>query len=250
MQTRRRALVVSVHDVSPLTREIVAHILQDLSETGVERVPLLVIPNHHHVAPITKDPAFCEWLRKAAQHHEVVLHGYFHMRPKSAGGPWERVITERYTAGEGEFYDLSENEAFFRLQKARREFAASGLSPRGFIAPAWLLGDDAEVAVKKAGFDYTTRLRKFKDLVTTLETSSQSLVWSVRSGWRRVLSIWWNSLLTSRLREAPLLRIGLHPSDWNHTRIRRQALGLIREALAGREAMTYEDWLARQRCLP
>ena len=249
MQTPRRALVVSVHDVSPLTRGIVAHILQDLSEAGVDRVPLLVIPNHHKMAPIREDFGFCEWLGKAAQRHEVVLHGYFHMRPRGARGLWDSIVTEQYTAGEGEFYDLSEAEASSRLQRAKREFAASGLSPKGFIAPAWLLGAAAEHAVKKAGFDYTTRLRNFKDLVTTRETASQSLVWSVRSGWRRALSIGWNSLLASRLWRAPLLRIGLHPSDWKHGRIRRQALGLIRAALAGREAMTYEDWLARLRCL-
>jgi hypothetical protein len=47
--------------------------------------------------------------------------------------------------------------------------------------------------------------------------------------------------------EAPLLRVGLHPADWNHGIVRRQALRLIRAALAGREAMTYEDWLARLR---
>ena len=36
-------------------------------------------------------------------------------------------------------------------------------------------------------------------------------------------------------------------ADWKHSRIRRQALGLIGAALAGREAMTYEDWLAHLR---
>ncbi|HEY5705923.1 MAG TPA: polysaccharide deacetylase family protein [Terrimicrobiaceae bacterium] len=246
MQTPRRALVISIHDVSPLTQGVAAQMLYDLGKAGVGRVPLLVIPNHHKMAPIAGDAFFCEWLRKAAQRHEVVLHGYFHMRP-AGGGLWDTAVTEHYTAGEGEFYDLSEGEASSRLEKAKRDFAAAGLSSKGFIAPAWLLGAEAEAAVRKAGFDYTTRLRSFKDLVTTQETVSQSLVWSVRSAWRRVLSLCWNSLLARRLRGAPLLRIGLHPPDWEHGRIRRQALGLIRAALAGREAMTYEDWLARLR---
>jgi predicted deacetylase len=247
MQTPRRALVVSIHDVSPLTWEMVTQMLHDLTKAGVDRVPLLVIPNHHKMAPIREDAVFCEWLSTAAQRHEVVLHGYFHMRPGGVRGWWDTAVTEHYTAGEGEFYDLPEGEASSRLEKAKRDFAATGLSPRGFIAPAWLLGAEAEAAVKKAGFDYTTRLRSFKDLVTTRETNSQSLVWSVRAGWRRVLSLWWNALLARRLWEEPLLRIGLHPPDWKHGRIRRQALGLIRAALAGREAMTYEDWLARLR---
>jgi uncharacterized protein len=221
--------------------------LRDLLELGVDRISLLVIPNHHKLAPISGDAAFCEWLRKAAPPHEVVLHGYFHLRPREAAGWWSTIVTEHYTAGEGEFYDLPEGEAYSRLERAKGEFAAAGLAARGFIAPAWLLGAEAERAVKRAGFEYTTRLRTFKDLVTAKETISQSLVWSVRSGWRRVLSLCWNSLLAGGLWKAPLLRIGLHPADWDHPGIRRQALSLVRAALAGREAMTYEDWLARLR---
>ena len=248
MQTPRRALVVSLHDVSPLTRDIAAQMLHDVSESGVDRMALLVVPNHHKMAPIREDTVFCEWLNDASKRHEVVLHGYFHMRPRDGAEGWlKSAITEHYTAGEGEFYDLPEDEALSRLEKGKRDFAASGLFPKGFIAPAWLLGPEAEAAVKKAGFDYTTRLRSFKDLVTSRETFSPSLVWSVRAGWRRVLSLCWNALLARRLREAPLLRIGLHPSDWKHGWIRRQALGSIRAALAGREAMTYEGWLTRLR---
>lgn len=250
MQTPRRALVVSVHDVSPLTRDVVVRMLDDLSAAGVERMPLLVIPNHHKKAPIGEDAVFSEWLKTAAQRHEIVLHGYFHSRPgDGAEGWWKSAITEHYTAGEGEFYDLPEGEALSRLQRGKRDLAATGLFPKGFIAPAWLLGSEAEAAVKSAGFDYTTRLRSFKDLVSGRETFSQSLAWSVRAGWRRVLSLCWNALLARRLRGAPLLRIGVHPPDWQHGRIRRQALGLIRAALAGRDAMTYEDWLAQLRSL-
>jgi predicted deacetylase len=160
-----------------------AQMLLDLSEAGVDRMPLLVIPNHHKMAPIREDAVFCEWLRTAAQRHEVVLHGYFHMRPEGVGGRWKSVITEHYTAGEGEFYDLPEDEALCRLEKAKLEFAATGLSPRGFIAPAWLLGAEAEAAVRRQD-SITTRLPKLWDLVTTREAPSQSLIWSVRAGWR------------------------------------------------------------------
>ena len=248
MQTSRPALIVSIHDVSPLTREVVETMLGDLAEAGVPRTSLLVIPNHHHKAPIAEDPRFCEWLRNWQRNgQEIVLHGYFHKRPSRPGEGARSLITEHYTAGEGEFFDLSESEAFSRLEKAKGEFAAEGFHPAGFIAPAWLLGQEAEAAVKKAGFGYTTRLKNFKDLGTGQETVSQSLVWSVRSGWRRRVSLWWNAWLAGRLSGAPLLRVGLHPPDWSHPEIRRQALELIRAALAGREVMTYDGWLARLR---
>ena len=163
---------------------------------------------------------------------------------ENGGETWSPSI---YTAGEGEFFDLPRGEAFSRLEMAKGDFVAEGLSARGFIAPAWLLGREAEAAVKSTGFEYTTRLRNFKDLVTGRLTLSQSLVWSVRAGWRRMLSLCWNAFLARKLSTAPLLRVGLHPTDWRHGSIRRQAMGLIRAALAGREVMTYEDWLAHMR---
>ena len=54
------------------------------------------------------DSTFCEWLRTAAGQHELVLHGYFHMRPARTGKWWETLITEYYTAGEGEFFEMPE----------------------------------------------------------------------------------------------------------------------------------------------
>lgn len=266
MQTPRPALIVSLHDVSPLTRDRVSDMLSDLKDIGVSRTSLLVIPNHHHKALMLEDTGFCRWLGEvAAQGHEIVLHGYFHLRNKveaasgrlpddtkrpeaaSTLGWWGRLITEHYTAGEGEFYDLSEMEAGWRLEKGLKEFAEAGVRPCGFIAPAWLLGENAERAVKNAGFGYTTRLQNFKDLSTGRETVSQSLVWSVRSAWRRWASLRWNALLARRLRANPLLRIGLHPPDWDHPAIKKQIMELTAAALAVREAITYEDWLARVR---
>ena len=248
MQTPRPVLVVSIHDVSPLTRGRVAEMLAELAEIGVERTSLLVIPNHHHKAPIVEDAGFCSWLRETAgRGHEVVLHGYHHKRPRR-GGEWSQTfLTEFYTAGEGEFYDLSTMEASWRLEKGRQELQTAGLQPRGFIAPAWLLGENAEAAVKAAGFDYTTRLKNFKDLKSGRVDDSQSLVWSVRAGWRRAASLWWNAALLRRLSPTPLLRFGLHPPDWDHPAIKRQILQLLRTALAGREAITYEDCLLRSR---
>ena len=179
--------------------------------------------------------------------HEIVLQGYFHSRPRSARGWWDTFVTEHYTAREGEFYDLPESEARRRLERGKHEFAELGLETRGFIAPAWLLGREAERAVRMVGFEYTTRLRTFHDLVTGGATVSHSLVWSVRSAWRRVASLCWNRLLARKLLRAPLLRIGLHPVDWQHGAVKRQALRLVRSALAAREAITYEGWLARLR---
>jgi predicted deacetylase len=260
MQTS--ALIVSLHDVSPLTRERSAKILADLADIGVEHISLLVIPDHHHRAPVLGNAGFRDWLQaRSADGHEIVAHGFYHMRPQKSGeSALTQAITKSYTAGEGEFFDLTELEARKLLQKGREVFAWCGFEPVGFIAPAWLLGDEALKAVRSEGFAYTTYLNRILPLrplssagpesgnwtpeVRPVEFS-QSLVWSVRAAWRRTLSLGWNRFLAARLRKAPVLRVGIHPPDWDHPAIRQQVLNLIRTALAGRTAFTYERWLQR-----
>jgi hypothetical protein len=244
-----RALVVSIHDVSPSTMKRTDQILDDLKALGCVPTSLLVIPDHHKRGRISNDNAFVEWLhKKVAEGHEAVLHGYYHLRESRAtDGFFKKFVTQSYTAGEGEFFDLSEGETSRRLAMGRAEFSACGLSVSGFIAPAWLLGSDAEVAVRGAGFEYTTRISTVSDFSLGSVYMARSLVWSVRSGWRRVCSLVWNSLLSRSLEKSPLLRIGIHPPDWIHDSIRRQILQLVVTALAGRRAMTYQQWLVSKR---
>jgi predicted deacetylase len=254
-QTRQipqaRGLVVSIHDVSPRTWETTQRMLEDLAALGVARTSLLVIPDHHHRGHFLRDEGFRQWLAARTEAgHEAVVHGYFHQREaRGTEGTWSRLVTESYTAGEGEFFDLEEAEAFARVTRALGEFREAGLAPTGFIAPAWLLGAEASRAVARAGFQYTTRIGQVKDLVSGEIHRSQSLVYSVRAAWRRVVSLGWNSLLLRALGDRPLVRVGLHPPDWEHAAIREHARKCLVRALATREAMTYEDWLRRQRAL-
>ncbi len=219
--------------------------LADLRAWGVARTSLLVIPDHHRRGRFRDDPALCRALaRLAAEGHELVVHGYYHQRPpRPAEGAVTRWITGTYTAGEGEFYDLEGPAAVERLARARADFATlDAPAPVGFIAPAWLLGPAAERAVIAAGFRYTTRLGTVTDYANGGRvTRSQSLVWSPRNRWRRIVSLGWNAALARRLRGRSLLRVGLHPPDRAHPAIWRQAERLVRAALRDRRAVTYAE---------
>lgn len=242
---REPALAVSVHDVSPRTRPAVEAMLSDLREAGVAVTSLLVVPDHHRKGEAGRDGLFMDWLRaREDDGHEVVLHGFYHLREPGAGGLAQRVVTEHYTAGEGEFYDLSYAEARRRLARGREMLSAFDVA--GFIAPAWLLGADAERAVRDEGFAYTTRLGGVLDLRSGERTASQSLVYSVRSAWRRGVSLGWNSFLATRLRSNALARLGLHPPDWHYGNIRTHALNLARE-FASRRVICYRDWVGCSR---
>jgi predicted deacetylase len=244
-----RALVVSLHDVSPLTREKCGRILEELAALGVRQVSLLAIPDHHHRAPLVADAKCGAWLADLAREgHEIVTHGYYHQRARRSGeSAMQKLTTRIYTADEGEFYDLDRASARELVGRGNGELQQLGLEPRGFIAPAWLLSAEAEEALRELGVEYTTTLGAVIDLRQGRVWPSQSLVWSVRSAWRRAASRAWNAALFHRLGANPLLRLSIHPADLDHPAIWRQIRALIVRALADREPLTYVDWIARQR---
>ena len=242
-----RALVVSIHDVSPFTLEPARAILEELRALGVGRTSLLVVPDHHQRGNFLRDKPFCEWLvARCGEGHEAVIHGYYHKRERVPGEtPLQKFMTRAYTADEGEFYDISEERALLLVTKAQQEFAGLGLHPRGFIAPAWLLSDGGEQALRKAGVRYTTRIASVLDLKNNITHPARSMVYSVRSAWRRGASLTWNAALFRRLKPQPLLRVSIHPPDLGHAKIWRQIAGCVALALEDRAPMTYWDWLNR-----
>jgi predicted deacetylase len=243
------SVVVSLHDVAPCTQQITSTIMSELSTHGVRVCSVLVVPDYHHEGLFARHREFVAWLRGLeADGHEIVIHGYFHERPPQTNETLrDKFVTRFYTQNEGEFYDLSYEEALRRITTARDEFRALGLKPRGFIPPAWLLGTEAEQAVRDAQLDYTTRLRTVCDLRSEFTFPARTLVYSVHKNWRRALSRGWNAALFRFLKTKPLLRISIHPPDYSQPAVWKQILGFIAAAKSARTATTYQDWIAEQR---
>lgn len=243
------SVVVSLHDVAPSTQQIASTVISELSAHGVRVCSVLVVPDYHHEGPLAKHREFVTWLRGLeADGHEVVIHGYFHERPPQANESLrDKFMTRFYTQNEGEFYDLAYDEALRRITGARDQFRALGLKPRGFIAPAWLLGNEAEQAIRDAQLEYTTRLRAVCDLRSDTIFPARTLVYSVHNTWRRALSRSWNATLFRLLKTKPLLRISIHPSDYSQPGVWKQILGFIAAIKSARTATTYQDWIAEQR---
>ena len=242
-------LVVSLHDVAPSTQQVADKIISELTQRGVRHCSLLVVPDYHHQGASMQDQQFVSWLRNLeATGHEMVIHGYFHERPKrNKEGVFEKAVTRIYTQGEGEFYDIGYEEAFRRIKTARDEFLGAGLKPRGFVAPAWLLSNEGERAARDAEMEYTTRLRTVRDLRSGETFVARSLVYSVRNAWRRVTSLAWNGMLSRLQKDQTLVRLSIHPPDFAHSAIWRQIVGLISEMAPLRTPTTYHDWIGEQR---
>ena len=242
-------LVVSIHDVAPATQSTVSEMIAELARRGVHHTSLLVVPNYHHQGASVEDQNFVSWLRQLeSAGHEIVVHGYFHQRPKSAGESlFDRVVTRFYTQGEGEFYDLGYEEALRRITAGRDEFKAAGLRPRGFVAPAWLLSNEGLRAARDAEMEYTTHLRDVVDLRSGESFAARSLVYSVRNGWRRATSLAWNAALSRALKTKPLMRLSIHPPDYSHPAVWRQIIDLVNAMAPVRTPTTYQDWIADRR---
>jgi predicted deacetylase len=248
----RDFIVISLHDVAPSTWQIVNTMISELADHGVRVCSLLVVPDYHHEGLFTRDGQFVSWLRGLeGDGHEIVIHGYFHERPRRTKETLrEQFLTRFYTQDEGEFYDLSYEEALRRIVAARDEFRAHGLKPRGFVAPAWLLNDEAERAARDAQMEYTTRLRTVCDLRSGNVFPARTLVYSVRNSWRRRVSRARNATLFRFLSGASLLRISIHPPDYSHPAIWKQITHLIEGSVESRKATTYQEWIAEQRLSP
>jgi len=130
---------------------------------------------------------------------------------------------------------------------ARDDFLSCGFKPHGFVAPAWLLSVEAERAARDAEMEYTTRLGSVRDLRSGETFFSRSLVYSVRNGWRRTMSLAWNAALSRAMKIKPLLRLSIHPPDYSHPTIWRQIIDLVSAMDGVRTPTTYQDWIADQR---
>ncbi len=239
-----RTLVVSIHDVTPATMPRVEMILAELDKLRIRRTSLLVIPNYHERLPILEHPHFIEKMKAlAVKGHDVVLHGYFHKRKRRRGESFlKRLMTRVYTSNEGEFYDISEERAMEKILQGLSDLRSCGLNPNGFVAPAWLLSAGGESAARTLGLQFTNRLGSTLDLQQGTLIKSQSLVWSVRSPLRVATSIKWNRNLEARLKPNPLMRMSIHPVDFDHDAVAAQILRIAGRAAKERTAMTYDQW--------
>jgi predicted deacetylase len=138
-----RSLIVSFHDLHPRSRETCQHFLTLAAKAGVHRQSLLVVPRWHGSPPFDLDAEFVSWLHQlAGAGHNICLHGNTHEADEIRGRALARLIAQFYTNREGEFFQLTHDEALCKLADGLELFGRAGLSIHGFTAPAWLLSAD------------------------------------------------------------------------------------------------------------
>lgn len=244
----RRRLCVSIHDVAPATWTECKTLLDAVVAVGDIPLTLLVVPAYHGAAVTV--PSFDHQLElRVARGDELALHGYTHLDTGPPARGWrEEFARQVYTSGEGEFAALAVNEAADRLKLGMQWFARRGWALRGFIAPAWLLGAGGWQALGESRLLYTTTWRRFHILSNREAVDAPSLVYSSRTAWGRALSRRAVSWAAQMQRQAPLVRLSLHPRDAHDRATILHFQKLLETLLRQRQAMTKagfaEDWLA------
>ena len=240
--TEQGDLCVAIHDVAPATWAECLHLLHAVQAVGAIPITWLVVPRYHGS---TRRSGPCEATleRLLGDGHELALHGLSHRDEAPMARPsWQYLLRTMYTEREGEFAALSRSEACRRLEAGLEWFRERGWPVRGFVAPAWLMSDEARQALAGYPFIYTTSYSRFYSLGEGGATIfSPALVYAARNQAGRWLSPGAVHMAGRLLQGRPLVRLALHPRDAHFPALVRHAQQLIEGLLLTRRASTKAD---------
>ena len=242
MALSERTVCIVLHDAADATRAASMRTLAAVRDVaGDAPVTLLAVPRYHGAAPSSELEA---WLSERSQRgDELALHGLIHLDESPPRGWVDGLRRSHYTRGEGEFWPLSRDEALTRIDAGRAWFARNGWPLAGFVAPAWLVGPGAWEAIAARPFEYTATLRQLVHLPGRVTVTSQSVVYSTSSGWRRASSRLWNGFVARMESGSPLLRIELHPRDADFSAVKLSWQRILERALRDRTPSTVAAYM-------
>jgi len=210
-------LLTAIHDVSPRTEGAVDRLRSHLGRrVPPDRMAMLVVPDHWGAAPIVPGSPFARRLRGwAEQGVEMFVHGWFHQDRSRHNGLSARARARYMTAGEGEFLGLDHATSRRLMQDGKALIEdVTGRAVAGFVAPAWLYGPAARVALAECGFALAEdHLRVWEPTTGRALCRGPVITWASRSRGRIASSLLAARCLSVALRAAPVARLAVHPGD-------------------------------------
>ena len=240
-----RQLLVTVHDVTPAHAERVRRIFDFLSAAGITQYALFVVPQWHGEWHLERHAEFTALLReRAARGAEIFLHGLRHDEHGTRRSWAQEVRAFGRTDGEGEFLALPPAEAGARMDRGREILRAAGLTPVGFVPPAWLHGRDWRRLLRERGLAYSESSWAVCDVTAGRRIRASAFCWSTLAPWHPPAGA---LLAAARCRvqaRAPLLRVAIHPPDIDSPTIRGSLERVLHALLAHRSAVSYATALS------
>jgi predicted deacetylase len=247
-------LLLSLHDVTPCHTRRLASAERVFLELGVTRVTYLFVPRYHGAWDINDDLRFLDWCRGSRPFTvRWCLHGYHHQEMSPGGSRSVRNWFERrlLTAGEGEFLDLRGSELRQRIDCGRAAFRSCfGIDPTGFVAPAWLFNQALLPALRDRGFTWTEDQRRLHLVQAHQAIEAPVITWAPRTVVRRYSSMLLAPALLRLWSGRPVIRIAVHPLDFDHAPLVDAIRRLIATALQQRVLADYEEVLGERSAQP
>ncbi|RMD89878.1 MAG: DUF2334 domain-containing protein [Alphaproteobacteria bacterium] len=244
---RDRRILVSLHDVTPAHFARLRDIVATLERIGVgSRFAMLVVPDFWSRWPLPAHRSFVDWLREqAGRGAEILLHGYTHRDDRHHRHPWHRLRAHWLTAGEGEFLGLDGAEARRRLDTGRTMLEDLLDGPiDGFVAPAWLYGPDSRQALAAAGFEIAEgRWSVWSPRRGRTLARGPVVAYAGRTRGRLMGSLLWSHLAGPLLAGCRVLRLAIHPHDFDHVPLRHEIERFLRRQMETRRCGRYRDLL-------
>jgi hypothetical protein len=246
----RAKLIVSLHDVTPAHADRLARAEQYFTASGMTQVTYLLVPDFHGVAAAHASRTFVEWCRRRRPFNvQWFLHGYFHSEAHGEARPdvWLGLAAKLLTAKEAEFAALRGEALRDRLHEGVVAFERClGSPPVGFVAPGWLFNSELIPVLRAMRFTFTESHFRIVHLKTGNSRRVPVMTWATRSLVRKYGSIGIASLQRRIWLRTPVVRIALHPCDFDHP----QTLASIDRALNAlrrdREVVAYDDSLFQE----
>lgn len=212
-------LLVAIHDVTPALQTECKRLWHLCAACGVAPA-LFVVSNWHGQWPLQRDRQFVHWLRDCeAEGAEIFLHGERHDEVGTHRGWRDELRAWGRTVREGEFLALDPSDASARIHRGVTLLTRLGLSPVGFVAPAWLAREASYRAAAQAGLTLSEDARGVRIHDRAMVLPAPAVRWSARTTIRARLSAHvadWRWHMHHRVQHAPLVRMALHPADVRH----------------------------------
>jgi uncharacterized protein len=237
------SVLLSIHDVTPAWESQVNALWALCRERGATPA-LLVVPDWHGQWPLRAAPAYVGWIRaRVRDGAEIFLHGERHDEVGLSRSWRDSQRAFGRTNREGEFLTLDHDAASERIGRGLALFSEMGLSPIGFVPPAWLCRAGTHTACAQHGLAI---LEDDAAIYLTRDGSriaSPVLRWSGRTDFRARGSALQAALRWRTQQDEAHFRIALHPMDLEHPLTRQSVVDELDRWLAVRPARPYSTLL-------
>lgn len=239
-------IAVAVHGIEPATFERCALIRDWLSDHGIDRVTLLVIPARDLHPVGARSPEMVEWLadrRRAGD--SIAQHGFQHSGARNRV-PQLRMLARSQGHSDGEFVGLDCEETRRAVHAGWRVLKLAGLEPDGFVAPAYAYTADLRRALS-VRFQWWAELLRVRAVHGAVGDGREPMApaWSFASSGPVGGLIGPQRLRLGALLPVSTLRIDIHPADLQHPRRIMALEHVLARSCERRTPVTYSELVGR-----